>query len=269
MDILGTARRLEAALSERFDRAADRVRAAGPRTPLEVAHAIVEAVARHVQPGGRGRYVFPYNRVKVSVLAATRDARARLEAVLEGKASLASRIRERLDGAGCETREIEVRIAYAADRDRSWIDREFHLELQRHAERPRTARPAEGIAMELTIERGTADQACYTFATTPVYLGRCADVRDSRHRLIRSNHVAFVDAGVDVNASVSRQHAHITYDETSGHHRLCDDRSAHGTSVVRAGRIMNVPAGGRGIRIQSGDVIVLGDARVRVTLLQT
>jgi hypothetical protein len=267
MDILGTARRLEAALSERFDRAVERVRAAGPRTPLEVAHVIVEAVARHVQPGGRGRYVFPYNRVKVSVLAATKDARARLEAVLEGEPSLESRVLERLDGAGCDTRDIEVRIVYVADTDRGWIDHEFHLELHRQAERPR-ARPSEEAALELAIEKGTADQARYTFATTPVNLGRCADVRDSRHRLIRSNHVAFVDAGADVNASVSRQHAHITYDEAAGHHRVCDDRSAHGTSVSRAGRIMHVPPGGRGVRIQSGDVIVLGDARVRVTLLQ-
>ena len=115
------------------------------------------------------------------------------------------------------------------------------------------------------MNTGQTEQASYTFTHTPINLGRCADVRDSRHRLIRANHVAFIDAGDAANASVSRRHAHIAYDAASGQHRVCDDRSEHGTGVVRSGRIINVPAGARGIRILAGDVIVLGEARVRVT----
>ena len=77
--------------------------------------------------------------------------------------------------------------------------------------------------------------------------------------------MAFIDAGVEVNAGVSRRHAHIAFDAASGEHRLCDDRSEHGTGILRRGRLIDVPAGARGIRIQPGDVIVLGEARVRVT----
>lgn len=267
MDILSTARKLEAALSERLDRAAERVRTVGPREPLEIAHAIVDAVARHIQPGGRGRYVFPFNRVKVSLLAATKDARARLEGVLDGEPSLHDRIVERLASAGCDSGDVDVKMTYVVEPAGHWADREFHLELQRVGERVRSAQsPEKAAALKLTIEHGKAEKTTYTFTATRVDLGRCADVRDSRNRLLRTNHVAFADGSVEVNASVSRQHAHIAYDRVSGHHRVCDDRSAHGTGVLRTGRIISVPPGARGIRIQSGDVIVLGEARVRVTL---
>jgi predicted component of type VI protein secretion system len=43
-----------------------------------------------------------------------------------------------------------------------------------------------------------------------------------------------------------------------------DDGSEHGTSIVRQGRSLQVPRGSRGVRLESGDEIVLGDARVRV-----
>ena len=142
MDILGTARRLEAALSERLDRAAGRVRQTGPREPLEVVHAVVDGVMRHVQPGGRGRYVFPYNRVKVTLAAATKDARVRLEAVLDDEPTLRDRVVERLASAGCSASDLDVRTVFVAGSQPEWQDPDFHLELHRLAERaPAAGRP--------------------------------------------------------------------------------------------------------------------------------
>lgn len=268
MDILGTARRLEAVLSKQLDRAAERVRPAGPPAPLEVAHAIVESVAGHVQPGGRGRYVFPYHRVKITIAAPNKDARARLDAVIDGEPSLSDRIVERLTAAGCDVANVDVRVAYVAAANGDWTDPAFNLELLR-VSAPAAAQPAAADeappSLKLTIEHGKAEKASYTFSATPIYLGRCTDIRDSRHRLIRNNHVAFVDDGVEVNAGVSRRHAHIAYDPAAGHHRLCDDRSEHGTGLLRRGRLIIVPAGPRGIRLQPGDVILLGEARLRVS----
>ena len=114
MDILGTARRLEAVLSKQLDRAAERVRTPGPLEPLEAAHAMVEAVARHVQPGGRGRYVFPYHRVKITIAAPTKNLRAELAAVIDGEPSLSDRMLERLASAGCDAANLDVRVAYVA-----------------------------------------------------------------------------------------------------------------------------------------------------------
>jgi len=76
MDLLGKARRLESAIARRFDRAARDVVGAVPREPLEIVHLVIEAVAHEIQPGGRGKRVFPFNSVTLSVLAGSREERA-------------------------------------------------------------------------------------------------------------------------------------------------------------------------------------------------
>ena len=126
--------------------------------------------------------------------------------------------------------------------------------------------PAKSRDLRVTIVNGTAEQATYVFSLPRVNLGRCAEVRDSLSRLVRTNHVAFVDLAGTSNDSVSRQHAHIEYVEAARHYRIRDDRSAHGTSLVRNGRTLSVPAGSRGIRLESGDELVLGEARVRISI---
>ena len=106
--------------------------------------------------------------------------------------------------------------------------------------------PTSPRELTISVVNGTAEQASYVFTLPRVNLGRCAEVRDTLSRLVRSNHVAFVDLG-NANPSVSRRHAHIEYVEGSRHYRIRDDRSEHGTSVVRNGRTVAVPAGSRGI----------------------
>lgn len=128
------------------------------------------------------------------------------------------------------------------------------------------AAPGAARQLQITIVSGTAEAPSYTFTLPRVNLGRCAEVRDSLSRLVRTNHVAFVDLAGTSNHSVSRQHAHIEYIESARQYRIRDDRSAHGTHIVRNGRTVPVPAGPRGVRLESGDEIVLGEARARVVL---
>ena len=49
-----------------------------------------------------------------------------------------------------------------------------------------------------------------------------------------------------MNQSVSRRHAHISYEPLTRSFRLDDDGSEHGTSIVRPGRSFTVPRGARG-----------------------
>ena len=72
---------------------------------------------------------------------------------------------------------------------------------------------------------------------------RGAEVRDHRNRLIRTNHVVFTEGAGDVNQTVSRKHAHIAYKPLTGHFRLHDDGSEHGTEIVRGGRTIPVLRG--------------------------
>jgi hypothetical protein len=97
----------------------------------------------------------------------------------------------------------------------AWTHAGFDVALARVALRPE---PAANPSLQLTLEvvHGTATQPTYMFPSLPVMLGRGVEVRDSRHQLLRVNHVAFTENGSDVNKSVSRRHARIEMDPQTG-----------------------------------------------------
>ena len=270
MNILHRVRRLEAGMTRAVERAAREWSRSGAQEPLEVAQSVVDVVAARLEPAARGRYVFPFNRIHVAILAPSKDDRARFAAVLESEPTLKDRITARLRDAGCDS-DVQIAIAYVPRPGAEWSASEFHVDFTRGAP-PAAPQPAapEPVALEavlpreltITVVNGTAEQSTYVFTLPRVNLGRCAEVRDTLSRLVRTNHIAFLDAGS--NHSVSRRHAHIEFVDASRDYRIRDDRSAHGTSVVRKGRTVTVPAGSRGIRLESGDEIVLGEVRARV-----
>ncbi len=271
MSILHKVRRIEAGLTRAVERRARDWARSGAQEPIEIAQASVDTVAERLEPAARGRYVFPYNRLHVSIVAASRDDRARLAAVLDSEPSLRERILARLRDAECDTTGMQIVVSYVPRPSPAWQALEYHGDFARAAA---TAAPAPVEApvaqtsrdLHITIVHGTAEQPAYVFSLPRVNLGRCAEVRDSLSRLVRTNHVAFVDLAGTSNHSVSRRHAHIEFVQSSRDYRLRDDRSAHGTSIVRAGRTLTVPAGSRGVRLESGDEIVLGEARARVRI---
>lgn len=265
IDILARARRLESKLARTVDRAAQHWSQSGARGPLEVVHGILEAVEERIEPAGRGTHVFPFNKLKATIVAAAPDARARFAGVLDGPPSLHDRIAARLRRAGCETSHLQVKVLFTAHADPSWSTPEFHVDFTRAAvTEPPPPPAASTYAITLAVTGGTAEQSAYTLTLDRINIGRCADVRDSRNRLLRTNHVAFADAAGAITETVSRAHAHIDV-LSSGEYRLFDDRSAHGTSIVRNGRTIGVPAGSRGVRLRDGDDIVIGEARLRVS----
>jgi hypothetical protein len=270
MDFLRKARDLEAKLAGTLDRTVGGLVRSGAREPLEIVHAIVDAAQAEIQSSGRGRRVFPFNTVTVTILAPSRDARARFEGVLADGPSLRDRLLARLAGAACHVEsDLDVDITFESRARKTWRNPEFHLAFDR-VDRPEPAKAEPQAApprLELTIVHGTAERRSYSLApSTRIDLGRCAEVRDDRHRLIRTNHIAFLEQPDDVNRSVSRRHAHISHEPATHSLRLHDDGSEHGTGIVRSGRTLPVPRGARGVRLESGDEIVLGEARVRVKL---
>jgi hypothetical protein len=270
MRILDKARTLESRIARALSRAAeDAVGSAAPE-PLEIAHAVVDLVYREVQSGSRGRRLFPFNRVAVSVLAASRESRARLEALFAAEPSLRDRLVDRLRSAGCDVTGLEVDVAYVGRAARGWDNPHFHVAFDRVAIPAPAPAPADSTPprIEVAVLRGVAERRAYSFTTSRIDLGRGVEVRDNRQRLLRTNHVVFVEGSGAANQTVSRRHAHIAVDP-SGDHRVHDDRSEHGTGIVRGGRTIPVPAGSRGVRLRSGDEIALGEARVRIRIEQS
>lgn len=267
MDILGKARRLESKLARTFDTAAQRWANSGARGPLEVLQAIVDAVGERLEPAGRGTHVFPFNRMKVSIVAPSREARARFAALFEADPTLQERVNARLRDAGCEAADPQIKIVFVDRAAAGWNAPDMHIEFDRvttaDVTRDRTEEPE---AVRITVVHGTAEKSSYTFGLRRINLGRCAEVRDDRNRLIRTNHVVFSESASGPNSSVSRRHAHIEHAGEPTQYRICDDGSAHGTGIIRNGRTIDVPSGTRGIRLRSGDDVLLGEARLRVRI---
>jgi len=269
MDFAGKAQKIERKLTRTLDAAIGELVGRDEPAPLEIVHAVLDRAEREIQEIGRGRRVFPFTRVRVLLLAGPRDreTRARLDAVLTGPPSLADRLAERLAAAGCAGVSVATELAYVKQRGADWRDTRYHVVFDRVEAGAAPVPPAARTAvprLKLTVLKGSAAQRAYVFTGGRIDIGRRAEVVDQRQRLIRTNHVAFAEDGAEENQSVSRRHAHIEF--AGGGYRILDDRSAHGTSVVRAGRTIKVPAGARGARLSSGDEIALGQARLRVTI---
>jgi FHA domain len=277
MDIAGKARKLERRISRTVEVAVDEFVGPAAITPIEIVHAVLDRAEQQIQEIGRGRRVFPFNLVRVHVVAGPKDreARARLAAVIDGPPTLADRLVERLRSAGCAVKAVTTEVAFARARGAEWPAADFHVEFDQVAVPAAAPSAATALApagcgpIRLTVIKGVAEQRAYVFKGGRIDIGRQSEVFDQRQRLIRTNHVAFRDEGADQNATVSRRHAHIDFNETQGCYRLWDDRSAHGTSIVRNGRTIRVPAGARGTRLEAGDEIVLGAARMKVSFGST
>jgi hypothetical protein len=270
MDILRTLRRLESRLARTVDSAAQKMTPAGRREPLEVLHAIVDSVEKRIEPAGRGKYIFPFNQIRISIAAGSRETRARFEAVLESEVPLQDRIVQALQAAGCPSTSLHITTCYVEQPEPEWPTSDFTVEFDRVTVLPQ-AEPQTNDAqhsLKLTIVHGAAQKPAYVFTASRINLGRCPEVRSDRNRLIRMNHVAFVESAEEPNPSVSRHHAHIDCLANGHEYRLCDDRSAHGTSVQRNGLTIPVPPGPRGVRLQSADEIMLGEARLLVEILE-
>lgn len=266
-ELFGRARQLESAIQARIERRHHAQATAPARQPLELIHALVRRVEQEVQPAGRGRVVFPFGQIKVWIAVASPHERARFAAVCEGPPSLEDRIHECLAAAHCEATPLQVKTTFvprAPHGRESWIDPDFHVEYARTAPAVETAPPGR---IELTVLQGTAEKSTYSFigGAGSVTLGRGTDVRDDRGQLIRTNQVAFLEGTADINDSVSRRHARIEHESARDAFRLHDDGASHGTSVIRDGHGVPVPRA-RGLRLRSDDIIVLGQARVRVRL---
>jgi hypothetical protein len=253
MDILGNLRRLESRLTRSVDGAAQRITQATSREPLQVLHAIVDCVEKRVEPAGRGKYVFPFNRIAVQIAAGSRESRARFDAVFESKPSLADRISERLRLSGCGVTRLSIDVTYVDTPAGAWIAPDFHVEFDR------ISAPCT-MANDLSLSVGAPHARNYVFSASRVNIGRYSEVRDVRNRLMKTNHVAIAaDA-------VSRSHARIEWIDEPGEYRVYDDRSTYGTSVLRDGHTIPVPPGSRGIRLQTGDILVLGTVEIAVSL---
>jgi hypothetical protein len=237
-------------------------------TPLDIRHAILEAIERRVQPAGAGRRVLPDRSVRVKVLAPDAPSERALRAVLaDVQAAAMARLRE----VRCDVPSgFRVEVGYVKSRPASWpADKRVHVEYPAGAPAVRAApdeRPQP--TLRLAVLRGVATRPSYAFTQPVVRIGRSEAPVDERGR-VRRNDVAFLEEGDARNQTVTRGHCEIRFGGKSGQYRVFDERSANGTRIVRGGEVIDVPARDPlGVALAAGDELQLGQAALRVLIVE-
>src|SRR5262245_34589165 len=159
MDIVRKLRRLESRLAGSVNAAAQKVMLTGPREPLEILHAILESVEKRIEPAGRGKYIFPFNEIRICIAAGSRETRARFEAVLDSDPTLQERIVQTLAAAGCESTGLSVETTYADHAETQWTSSDFDIQLNRVqvSPVPETQILISDQRLKLTTVQGTTD----------------------------------------------------------------------------------------------------------------
>jgi hypothetical protein len=223
---------------------------------LLVHRAVLEEIEGKVQTVARGRRLFPFSHLTVTLASADADRRAIYQAAFAEAGRLEADIREALEGAGCEVaRGFAVEVKTTPEGDKA-----FTIEYGSPGAPQKAA--ANRTPARLIPVKGKTNRNEYQISKPRINIGRMAELTDTEERVIRRNDIVFEDGADAANATVSRKHAHIRVED--GAYRVCDDGSEFGTRVFRDGRQIEVPAGNRrGERLRSGDEIYLGRACLR------
>ena len=246
---------IEKTVERGFRRWTERMFGAAESSDLVIVHrAVLEEIEGKVQVVARGRRVFPFGRLVITLTGESEERRAILQGAFGER--LPADLREMLEGSGCEVPRgftVEVRTSGAGEGA-------YDIEYFADAPKPAAAAPLE--PGRLVVVKGKTERGEYTLDRPRTNLGRLAELTDSDHRVVRRNDIVFEEGADEVTATVSRRHAHIRVEE--GEYRLADDGSEFGTRVFREGRSIEVPAGNRrGERLRPGDEIYLGRACLR------
>jgi FHA domain len=256
-------RRIEKTLDERlrgiFGRSGTEP---GSSEAIELYREALDQIAARATVGVRGDRVFPFDRIRIELKADTPERRSMLDALFAPD-PMAGDVRATLVEAGVS---IPATLAIAIDYPENPAV-ELRVLCEKAAAAPvpaSTARPL--VPMRLVTLTGASSVPDFLMDRAHISIGRVDEVPDSLGRAIRRNDLFFPEADAEANASVSRAHAHIRFDASTGEWRIYDDGSSLGTSIFREGRRIDVPAhASRGVMLRVGDEIYLGQVRLRFT----
>jgi hypothetical protein len=234
-------------------------------TPLEIQQAVLDEIECKAQPVGRGRRVFPYNRILVRVAQAAAN-RLPVDAAFR---ELDAGVRERLEELQCGVPTgLAVNVALLKEAPAEWAQGQlFSIDYDNQAEIPPERHDVpRSVSLRVTVVKGAASQQVFTFTEPVISIGRTAEPTDEMGR-VRRNDVVFLDTVDGATETVGRAHARLKLDTETGEYLLFDEGSSNGTSIIRRGTTIDVPAHDpRGVRVRSDDEIQLGRAVIRVSL---
>ncbi|MEO8596017.1 MAG: FHA domain-containing protein [Candidatus Solibacter sp.] len=227
-----------------------------PPELAEIRFAILEEVRRKCYRAG-ARIVFPFDLVRVSMRGAEESRAAAFRSGFF-QSYLAHEIQEKLRADSIrfpERLSVQVEVATGLPLpDEKWLTVTVTAQ-----ENP----AGSGERGRLVVREGSANAQELSLDKPRVRIGREVDVY-REGGMVRRNDLAFVGDS-EVNRSVSREHAHIDYDNTTGEYRLFNDRwytrgTDCGTRIVRDGVSVEVHRDTRGTKLEPDDEIHFGRA---------
>jgi hypothetical protein len=237
----------------------------GAREAIELYRDALDQIASRTTAGKRGDQVFPFNLITIELAAENAERKAVLETLFDA-GQLGDDIRATLkDERVTPPEDLAVAVKYP---EGALLEMRVVCERVEPPERAAAGKIAHPTIVELTLARlvtltGVSSAAEFILDRQRINLGREEEISDSLGRAIRRNELFFPEAAHEANGSVSRSHAHIRFDASSGDWRIFDDGSSIGTTLFREGRRIDVPAhAGRGVALRSGDEIYLGQVRL-------
>jgi hypothetical protein len=239
------------------------------REAIELYHEALHQIASKATAGKRGDRIFPFNLITIELRADNDERKAVLETLFD-VGSLGDDIRATLkEERVTPGAELTVAVKYSED---ALVEMRVICERGDPPQRAPAGTIAHPASVELTPARlvtvtGASSAAEFILDRPRINLGREAEITDSLGRAIRRNELFFPEQAHEANPSVSRAHAHIRFDASSGDWRIFDDGSSIGTTLFREGRRIDVPAhAGRGVALRAGDEIYLGQVRLQFEL---
>jgi len=233
----------------------------------EIRLAVLDAI-KAKSHRANGKYVFPYNLVRIQLLGVPREQQAVFSSTF-----LTSYFTQELKNGLVRSNyrfpeDLETEIHTTPDLPmpgKEWLT--IETELTRSKEDAAVAQ--ENKVAKLTVIHGVANRPEILLRKARMNIGRTVEVYRGAGPS-RRNDLAFTEEN-ETNKTVSREHAHIVYSRKDGNYRLFNDRLYKGEAncglwIVRDGLSHPVHRSDRGTVLQSRDEIHLGNAVLRFQL---
>jgi hypothetical protein len=233
----------------------------------EIRFAILDEVRTRMQRAA-GKHIFPYDLVRISIHGVGDSQSAIFEREFF-RGFFESEVRRALDKEHCrypDDLRVEVHVTKNLSETGKWLT----VETTAQAAPPPAPAPIARRIGKLTVLAGTANQAEFTVEKARLNIGRVTDVYRAAGPA-RRNDILFAEETA-INRTVSREHAHILWDETAKEYRLYNDRwykrggkhdGACNLWIMRDGMGQEVHRDSRGTKLQDGDEIHFGKAVLR------
>jgi hypothetical protein len=233
-------------------------------TPLEIRTRLLDDVVRTFDPY-RGPETLPFNSLDVHILAPIAGDRARYEAAMGGlEPPFDVAARHRLKEAGFKLPSA-LPVVYTIHET---VPEALRPAFEKYGTvyiEPKKSAPATHARLE--IERGRAEQEVYAVeGAGRINIGRLRQVADGRERIFRRNDVVFLDPEdsslsaeeSSINQTVSREHAHLTFDVQQGRFLWHNENGS--TTLNRVSYQRPMPVGKQPLPLEDGDELYLGQA---------